>query len=321
MNSDDQLRALLEDAVADVRPRSGLDSIRSRTTGSSHRAWGWSAGAAVLATAATIAVVAVLGGLGGVSGTTDAGPGPAGSTAPTAESPTETVYFVGQTGAGPRLFPEMHRVSSTGAALDESLDAAVGGRADDPDYASSWPAGTTMQRAQLEHGVLSVDLGGPVVGRPAGTTRTQAALALQQLVYTAQDVARSRIPVTFLHDGRPTATLLGEPTVQPVAAGSADDVLAPVQVASPSDGSTVRSPFTVTGKAAAFEANVQWELTRGSAVAKRGFTTARECCTLAPYSFRVEAPPGEYTLVVHDEDASGGEGNPPAQDTKRVTVR
>ena len=34
MNSDDQLRALLEDAVADVRPRSGLDSIRSRTTSS-----------------------------------------------------------------------------------------------------------------------------------------------------------------------------------------------------------------------------------------------------------------------------------------------
>jgi hypothetical protein len=35
----------------------------------------------------------------------------------------------------------------------------------------------------------------------------------------------------------------------------------------------------------------------------------------------VKAPPGDYTLVVHDEDVSGGEGNPQSEDTKRVTVR
>ena len=55
---------------------------------------------------------------------------------------------------------------------------------------------------------------------------------------------------------------------------------------------------------------------------KQGFTTAEECCTLSPYSFEVTAPPGNYTLVVHDEDASGGaEGAGQVEDTKRVTVR
>ena len=34
------------------------------------------------------------------------------------------------------------------------------------------------------------------------------------------------------------------------------------------------SPFTVTGKAAAFEGNVQWELKQGATVVRRGFTTA-----------------------------------------------
>ena len=54
---------------------------------------------------------------------------------------------------------------------------------------------------------------------------------------------------------------------------------------------------------------------------KQGFTTAEECCTLSPYSFEVPRLPGNYTLVVHDEDASGGRGPGQVEDTKRVTVR
>ena len=66
---------------------------------------------------------------------------------------------------------------------------------------------------------------------------------------------------------------------------------------------------------------MQWELMQGDTVVKRGFTTAEECCTLAPYSFEVTAPARHYTLVVHDEDPSGGEGLAPWQDTKEITVR
>ena len=42
---------------------------------------------------------------------------------------------------------------------------------------------------------------------------------------------------------------------------------------------------------------------------------------MAPYSFTVDAPAGDYTLVVKDEDASGGEGFPPFEDSKDITVR
>jgi immunoglobulin-like protein involved in spore germination len=151
-------------------------------------------------------------------------------------------------------------------------------------------------------------------------TEQQAALAVQQLVYTAQDAAGSKLPVTFLVSGERTDTLLGEPTDKPVAPAVADDTLSAVQVGAPADGATVQSPFTVTGQVVAFEGNVQWELKSGDRVVKSGFATARECCTLSPYSFTVTAPAGSYTLVVHDEDVSDGEGVPATQDTKQVVV-
>ena len=83
----------------------------------------------------------------------------------------------------------------------------------------------------------------------------------------------------------------------------------------------LETPVTVRGEASAFEATVQWELRQGSRVVRRGYATARECCTLSPYSFRVEAPAGDYTLVVHDEDVSDGEGNPVSRDTKAISLR
>ena len=159
-----------------------------------------------------------------------------------------------------------------------------------------------------------------VTAKPPGSG--QGSLVLQQLVYTVQDALGVRARVEFSVDGTHADTLLGQPVSQGVAAEAADDVQSPVQIDSPADGATVDRTFTVSGRAAAFEANVQWELVQGDTVAEKGFTTAAECCTLSPFTFEVTAPgPGDYTLVVHDEDASGGEGSGPVKDTKQVTVR
>jgi hypothetical protein len=114
--------------------------------------------------------------------------------------------------------------------------------------------------------------------------------------------------------------VFGVPTSGPVARGSADSTLAQVWIIDPAQGAQVHSGFTVSGLAAAFEAHVQWELRRGGTVVKHGVTLARQCCTMAPYSFTVTAPPGDYTLVVHDDDPSGGAGPGPWQDSKDITV-
>ncbi len=88
-DTDRRLRALLEDAVADVQPAPALDRIRSRTkvTPMRHtRPWVLVAAGAVAATAATVSVVALA---DGGSSTADLGPGPAAtSTADTTGSAT-----------------------------------------------------------------------------------------------------------------------------------------------------------------------------------------------------------------------------------------
>ena len=313
----DELRGLLRDAVSHVEPRLGIDAIRSRTAAPRARwSWTWAAGGAVAATAATIAAVSVLS--SGLGGSNEVAPQPE----PTGATPLRTVsvYFVGDTGGGTRLFSEQRRVFAP-VALQEALADAVQGVAFDPDYTSPWPSGQMLRGARMRHGVITIDLDGTAGPRPHGMSPGTARAAVQQLVLTAQSATRHRFPVRFLLDGRPTATVLGERVGHQVTGRRDDSVLAAVSIRSPQQDATVGSPFTVTGQAATFEANVQWELTQGDTVVRRGFTTARECCTLSPYSFKVSAPPGVYTLVVHDEDMSDGEGVGSFQDTKSITVR
>jgi hypothetical protein len=312
----------------------------------------------VVATAATVAAVTVMSD-GTTAGGPDrvAGPAATGNAAPsegkpspaeqpspseqprTSEPPVEEtqtvpVYYVGDTSRGPRLYREFHKTPGGGAyePLRDSLERAIAGRGngpDDPDYRSPWPSGTGLGEASFDGDVVTISLEPPDGGgestnlrdRPPGMGEDEAAMAVEQLIYTAQAALQEGRPgVQFLINGQRTDTLLGQPASEPLAQGDAMDVLAQVWVIEPSEGAEVTSPFTVSGLAAAFEANVQWELKQGDRVVKEGFTTAEECCTMAPYSFKVTAPPGRYTLVVHDTDPSGGEGFAPWEDTKQVTI-
>lgn len=344
MNDDEDLRRLLDDAVSDVEPRDSLGSIHARTkerTMSSKRSWLLGAGAAVVATAATVAAVTVL---SGDSTTED--PGFAGPTAasngetsePASPTPSEEpstsesaapetasvpVYYVGETTRGPRLYREFHRVElSNDDPVSAAVLEAVSVTPDDPDYRTPWPGGTTAATVeQPPSDVITVDVSGPGLRqRPGGMSVEEAELAIEQLVYTAQAAHQSRSPVQLLLDGNRTDTLLGVPVSEPLVQGAAEDVLAQVWIIDPAEGAEVTSPFEVSGLAAAFEANVVWELRDGDKVVEEGFTTARACCTMEPYSFEVSAPPGEYTLIVTDSDPSGGEGFGPWEDTKQVTV-
>jgi len=318
MTPDDQdVRQLLEDAVSGVEPRGGLDEIRDRTAAGGRRPWGWGAAAAVVATAAVIAAVV---GVTGLPGSRPAVPGPASQDQSSSLAP---VYFLGDTGVGPRLFREDRPGPSGDDATVHALQLAVTGAALDPDYRSVWPTGTRVTAVRAETDSVVVDLvGSGLQQRPAGVTPAAARMSVQQLVYTARPAPDSPFRVRFEVDGSPVGTLLGVP-VGSVAPAPPDSTLAPVSISSPASTGdprvTVTSPVTVRGTASAVEANVQWELRRGDTVVEHGFTTARECCTLSPYTFRLRVAPGDYTLVVHDEDASGGGAT--SSDSKALRVR
>ncbi len=163
--------------------------------------------------------------------------------------------------------------------------------------------------------------GADLTRRPPGVSAEEARLAVQQLVYTAQAVTQQRAPISFSSQGEPLDRLLGVDVSGSYREAPAADVQAPVWIISPQDGQRVGRTFTVEGRGAFFEANVSWQLLRDGAVVDEGFATARECCTLSPYSFEVQAAPGDYVLRVYDADMSGGEGVGEQEDTKRVTVR
>ena len=360
---DDELRALLDDAVSNVEPSQGLDAIRGRTASSARRPWAWASGGAVVATAATVAAFLVLGtdpvhtGGGGPGYAAPASPAPsrtpspAGTPTPSRSSspptrppsPTATttsagadtgagqgagsslvpVYYMGTTGHGPRLFREFHPGTTGVGTLLDALRQAVSESPMDPDYRSPWPPGTRVAGATYAGDVVTVDLtsDSDLRDRPAVMSAAEAAMAVEQVVYTAQAaLQQGRPPVRFLVDGQPTGRLLGRPVAAPQSQGSAGDVLAQVWIIDPAEGARVHSGFEVSGVANVFEATVLWELEQHGRVVRRGYTTATRCCTMAPYSFTVDAPPGRYTVVVHDGDPSGGEGYPPWRDTKRLTV-
>ncbi len=244
------------------------------------------------------------------------------STSPTTAGHTvkATVYYVGATAAGPRLYPEARQVTdTTDSDLQVAVNEALTGTPEDPDYRNPFkPLGVTAT-ATAASGAVTIDLSGPVT-RPSGMDAKEAEAAVQSLVRTADAAAQSTQPVTFTVSGASTPTVLGVATDSPVDPASDDSILATVLVESPAQGATVPTTFKVEGRAATFEANVVWELERGDVTVRKGFTTAQECCTLTPYSFTVTAPPGDYTLVVHDTDESDGEGIGTSQDTKDITV-
>lgn len=355
-SDDERMRRLLDEAVSDVEPRDSLESIRTRTAVTPFRArrpWILGAGAAVVATAATITAVAVMGGSPGTTGAQDPGFAGTGSQTPSGEpseateepstepsEPTSStddgpgpelttltvpVYYVGETSRGPRLFREFHLVETRYDKPQAALVEAMAGSPDDPDYRTDWPGGALVYfgfDGIGDDGVITISLTTEEVDlhdRPSGMTEQEASLAIEQLIYTAQAATQTRAPVQFILNGGHTDTVLGVPTSEPLSQGQDFDVLAMVWIIDPSEGVEVQSPFTVTGLANAFEANVQWELMQGDVVFDSGFTMARECCIMAPYSFKVNAPPGDYTLVVHDSDPSDGEVGP-TYDTKNITV-
>jgi hypothetical protein len=242
-----------------------------------------------------------------------AAPGP-----PGAQERAVPVYFVAETGAGPRLYREFHRVVTTDPASDAVREMLRGPL--DPDYRTTWPSGTALRSpVTAADGVITVDL--TLGSGPAQVGTAAAELTVQQLVYTVQGTLQSTDPVRILVDGAPVPELFGAvATAEPVARGDQYAVRSLLQIDSPAEGATVGRTVTVSGEAAAFEANVPWEVLQDGRVVQRGFTTAEVGQQFAAFRFTVTLAPGTYVVRITEDDPSDGEGRPPFSDDKTITV-
>ncbi|MEC9053590.1 MAG: hypothetical protein VX747_14095, partial [Actinomycetota bacterium] len=105
------------------------------------------------------------------------------------------VYYVGDTGVGPRLFREFRRVSGEPAL--GAAEMAASGEPADPDYRSLFPGGGGFDAVDHSGGTIAVSLSDETwVDRPSGMAGAEAELALQALVHTVQGALQSRDPVT-----------------------------------------------------------------------------------------------------------------------------
>lgn len=338
------LATLVADAVADVEPGDALAALRARTRPPSRRRWVLpTLGAAVVAAAVVVAVAVV-----GNDQRPSAEPEPAPSvptasetspspSLPPVPAPTpRSVYFVGDTVAGPRLYRETAGVGSDNPVL--GVLQVLAEDPQDPDYRRSWPSGS-FEDATFDgvgrDGFFSVTLSDPALAqRPPGMTDEEASLAVEAVVRSLQD-AFGRARVEFYAPGstEPLDTVLGiAAQTDPDHDGvrffdrSPDlDVLSLILLDQPIEGDAYLTGDTLSfsGEAAAFEGNVQWRLQRyeGTEVIDQGFVTAEGADGFYPFHGEVDltgVPAGRYTFMVWTDDPSG-EGNS-FTDSRVITV-
>ena len=272
----------------------------------------------------------------GSAGATDepSSPEPSTPDSPAPSEPVETtsepagtvvpVYFTGRTPVGLRLYREFHEVAGD-EPLAEAAALLVAGDASDPDYGTLL-GGVTIEGVEQGDGEIVVTLGeDSPLSADRGTSKREARLAVQSLVYTLQGTAQSRDPVRVqLADGRP-ADLFGQPTGRGVEAIGQLDVLSLVNLTTPQEGATVSGSLPVEGVASSFEATVPFSvLDESGAEVLTDFTTAEGWIDrLYPFTAELDVSdlaPGTYTLVARTDDPSGGEGAGPFEDTRTFVV-
>jgi hypothetical protein len=253
-------------------------------------------------------------------------PEPTASETPADDGTTVPVYWVGDgPGGEPRLFREFHRVE--GNPLTEAARLVMGGgQPDDPDYRTLWPE-VEVADVGATDGVLLVQIPGDgFTERPDGMTKRDAALAMQQLVYTLQGVQQERVPVLVQRGGN-DLRLFGLPTDTEIAHASALETLNLVSITSPVEGATVSGDtLTVTGVANSFEASGPCRLLAGEEELALVGYQSEGWMEDKLFPFEAEIPldgvTGDVDLQCETDDPSGGaEGNGPSIDTKTITVQ
>ncbi len=319
--NDSQIRELLTDAVSDVEPSHRLAEIQARTARPDRRARWYVAGSVALATAAAVTTFAVVTNLDDDSTTPDPAPDPTEAV----ETRAVPAYYIGETPNGPRLYREFSNVDTGIPKLEASLSLLENG-ADDPDYTTAWGQGS-FAGASISGDVIYVDLADESLhDRPAGMSKAEAGLAVEQVIYTVQAAVQERFGVQFRLDGNPINEVYGEDTAEALAESPQLEVLALVSISDPAENASVSGSFTARGVASSFEATVPWQVRDSSGAVVLQYSAQAEGWEgrLYPWETEIDVSglaPGTYTFVaLTDDPTGGGEGPGPTYDTRTIVV-
>ena len=219
-----------------------------------------------------------------------------------------TVWFA----RGDELAPTSIEAPAVEGVASAAIELLLDGPPDETNLDTAVPTGTRLLGINIESDIATVDLSSEF---ESGGGSLSMFLRLAQVVYTMTefDTVKS---VRFHLDGKAVDVFSGEGIVldKPVTRADYQELDAPIVVESPTPGESVSSPFTVSGSANVFEANVTLVLldAKGKELV-RTFTTAT-CGTgcrgdfSAQLRFKVSSAQ-MGTLLVQDDDADG-DGRP-----------
>jgi hypothetical protein len=340
---DDVMRRALAEEADRIEPVDALPEIRARVRAQRRpvprRPWVITAGAATIGTAAAIGAFTVLpdnaktAGDDEVAGppaiTTSATMAPSSVPATPSDRPTTVsaepevatgtpepiqsaavpVYWLGEkvgTKNQPsvRLYRTWTKVIQGRPAL-EAVRIMTSKQPGDPDYYSAW-RGAEVNSVTRSKDVVTVDF------NRLPQTRLDAVaadVAAQQLVYTVQGALNDpSAPVQITQQGRAGGMLFGQvDTSRPLSRAEATKVQALVWIDNLTEGQITRGQITVTGTAAAFEAQVNWRATNLKTHAtKASYVMAKEGQKFSPFAIPLKLTPGQWRIEAYLVSAEDG---------------
>jgi spore germination protein GerM len=218
--------------------------------------------------------------------------------------------------------------------VKDAVSAMLATAAQDPDYTSYWPAGTTLLSASIVNTTTAVvNLSSEASSGPA----KEAAISAQQMLYTIIAAAPkidslqlqiAGVPVTSLWGTPLGAAATSSPPASPTATAPGTITALPssqvwghVWITAPLENATVASSIQIGGEATVFEGAVHWQILRNGGLLKEGTAQASVGAPdRGTWSATVEGlTPGPYQVRAYEVSAK--DGSTTFEDDKMFTVQ
>lgn len=255
---------------------------------------------------------------GGTEPTTSPPASPSPSSAPATTQ--VTLYYLSSGANEVFLVPERHRVAATPAIARAALEELVHGQAQDPDHSTPFPDDSKINSVTISSGLATVDWSAEVLEASVGAEVESR--GIQSIVYTLTEFSSVQ-KVRFTVEGKTSGTASNGRAIedfwghvglsdQPWDRDDPLDVLAPITLWTPLQGTSSSGSLSLTGEGTTFEANVGIRLYdaagklvyQGHATAFPGPPERGEFSATIP--FTAPSSPQTWTLAVTETSAMDG---------------
>ena len=244
---------------------------------------------------------------------------PTGTPATTASTQV-TLYYLVAGSDEIYLTAERHKVAKTEAIARAALEELLRGKPQDEDHSTPFPKTAKVNAVVIKDAVATVDWSAEVLTGSGGSRVEE--LAIQSIVYTLTEFP-SITKVRFTVEGKAEGTASNGRAIedfwgsvglsdQPWSRAVSYEVLAPITLWTPLEGTRSSGTLKLTGLAQTFEANVGiilWDA-NGKIVKQTNATALEAEPAREPFSKKVTfAPPASpetWTLEVFEASAMDG---------------